>query len=250
MKKLSAIIISAAICALIAPSAQAGLTNAVYWNFGTSTPSGTAVSNSFASLTVSTLTSGNSFGGYSGTAGNTLFNGTSASAAYTTAAGFANSAGTNAGVGASIAAFNTATNAYFQTSFSLDLSSLVTYTFTNVSFGSRATATGPQSLSLYSSTDGTTYSQVGSSIASANNSTWSAKEFAGLALLLNPGDSLYIRIYGSGGTGSPGSGTVNWRMDDLALAFITTPVAVPEPSTVALSAIGGFAFLFAFRRRR
>jgi hypothetical protein len=27
-------------------------------------------------------------------------------------------------------------------------------------------------------------------------------------------------------------------------------VAVPEPSTVALSAIGGFAFLFAFRRRR
>jgi hypothetical protein len=137
---------------------------------------------------------------------------------------------------------------FFQVSLSLDSLSSVAYSFTNISLGSRATATGPQLVSLYSSTDGSSYSAVGSGVALANTGTWAALAFNNLSISLNPGDSIYFRIYGSGGSGSPSSGTVNWRIDDLAIALVTVE-PVPEPSTLALATLGGVACLFAFRRK-
>ena len=245
MKK-SVVLFLGAVVSLLALSVQAGLPNAAYWNFsqGGASPS----SNSFSGLSFFDLSQGNSHG----TVG--LLTSTSASTGYTntggfTAAGFSPSGSTNAGIAAWTGPLDTSgfTNSYFQTGFSLDSLATLSYSITNISLGSRSTATGPQLLSLYSSTDGINYSFL-SGVSTPANSAWLTIDFGALSLSLNPGNSLYFRIYGSGGTGNAALSTANWRIDDLAIALSATPV--PEPSTLAMTALGGLACLFAIRRRR
>jgi hypothetical protein len=113
MKKSAMSYLVALLTVLTIQSTKAGLENSIYWNFGPTVPSASYASNSFSGLTVSSLTSGNSFGGYSGSAGNVLFSASSISSGYTTVAGFGSSGGTNAGIAASTIAFNTSTNAFF-----------------------------------------------------------------------------------------------------------------------------------------
>jgi PEP-CTERM motif len=224
-------------------SAQAGLPNAVYWDFGPSVPSASATSNSFSGLTVSPFSRGND----QGITGGVLFNATSASTSYTTAAGFANSAGTNAVADTLGGTLNTSSSTYFSTALSLDLSASFFLTITDVSLGSRSTSTGPTTLSLYGSTDGfSSDSELLGSITVTANSVWAADDFSSLSLAINPGETVSLRLYGSGGSGTASSG--NWRIDDLAIALSSSPV--PEPSSLALVALGGASCLLAFRRKR
>lgn len=224
MKKL---ILTSLCCCLVSLSAKAGLTNAVYWNFSASGVQ--PLSNSWAGLTVSGLSQGNNNGT------TIILTPTSASSSYTTTAGFANSGSTNAGAAAFTGAINTSSSTYFQVSLDLDLSS-PSLVITNFSFGSRSTSTGPQLLSLYSSSDGfvSDFNFV-ASVSAANNSSWAALDMGILSIDLVAGSTTYFRLYASAGTGSPMAGTANWRIDDLGIALTTA--AVPEPSTIALRAV-------------
>ncbi|MGH7952151.1 MAG: hypothetical protein ACREFE_09560 [Limisphaerales bacterium] len=213
-------------------SANAGLTNAVYWDFfATASPA----SNSFTGLTVADLSRGNA-------GASTFLNSSSASSGYTTAAGFPASGGTNAEASASAGALDLSSSTFFATALTLDLSSLDSLMITNVSFGSRSSTTGPALLSLYASTDdfGLDFEAIGS-VAVSTNSTWSAVQFANLSLDINPGETLSLRLYGSNGT----STAANWRMDDLGVAL--TPA--PEPSIISLSFASGLICWISLRRK-
>jgi hypothetical protein len=240
MKKL--LLLTAAVCLLSLPSAKAGALNAVYWNFSPSgLPQSAPTSNSFSGLTVTGFSQNNNNGTTA------PFGTTSASTAYTTAAGFANSGSTNIGAAVLTGTLNTGTSTYFAFSFSLSSSSTLSYTISDVSFGSRSTTTGPQTLSLYASTDGFTsdFTSLGS-ITVPNNSVWTAQDFSGLSTLLANDDStLSFRIYGSGVVGSPSAGTATWRIDDVAV----TLTEVPEPSATTLGILSGLAALVIWKRR-
>jgi hypothetical protein len=244
MKK-SVVLFLGVFVSLLNLSVQAGLPNVVYWNFsqGGASPS----SNSFSGLSVFDLSQGNSHGAVG------LLTPTSASSGYTntggfTAAGFSTSGSTNAGISAWTGALDTSgfTNSYFQTGLTLDSAATLSYSVTDVSLGSRSTSTGPQLLSLYSSTDGINYSFL-SGISTSANSAWLTIDFGALSLNLNPGDSLYFRIYGSAGTGNAAISTANWRIDDLGITLSPSPA--PEPTTLALATFGGLGCFIAFRRR-
>jgi hypothetical protein len=237
MKKL--LFAAAGVVASFCLSAQA---DSVYWNFSPSgQPQSSPSSNPFAGLTVSAFSQNNNNGTTA------PFTTTSASSAYTTAAGFTASGSTNIGAAVLAGALSTSTSTYLAFSLSLDSSSTLSYTLTDISFGSRSTGTGPQTLSLYVSTDGFTsdFTSLGS-VSAANNSTWAAKDFSGLSLSVPNDDStLSFRIYGSGVVGTPTAGTATWRVDDVGV----TLVPVPEPSILALCGLG-FAGLLIVRRNK
>lgn len=217
-------------------SIDAQTTTNIYWDF---TDGATPASGVVAGLSTPTLTS---------SAATLSFNNTSASGTsgndYTTAAGFAASGGNNAAVTAQSGAFDIATSTYFAFSLSLSLAAGTAYNISDISFGSRQTGTGPTNLFLYESTDGSNFSSLGSILAVTNDSIWKAEDFSGISIsLLDDSSTTYFRIYGSNGTGS---GTGNWRVDDLAV----TLAPVPEPSTVVLASVGGLAGGFVLFRRR
>lgn len=240
MKKLFAV---ACIVAAVSFSSHAGDINAVYWNFSPSgQPQSSPTSNSFSGLTVTSFTQGNNNGTTA------PFSTTSASSGYTTGAGFASSGSTNIGAAVFAGALDTSTSTYFGFSLSLSSSSTLSYTISDISFGSRSTSTGPQTLSLYVSTDGFTsdFSFV-NSLSAANNSTWAAKDFSSLSLNLPNDDStLSFRIYGSGVVGTPTAGTATWRLDDVSV----TLAAVPEPSVLALCGLGMAGLLITCRMKK
>jgi hypothetical protein len=223
------------VAATFALSSQAQ-TNNIYWDFTSASP----VSTPITGLTTPTISQGNNHGT------TTLISTTSASTAYTTSAGFSNSATDNAGAAAFTGVLNTGTSTYFATSLTLGPSAGASLTLTDVSFGSRSTGTGPTTFSLYDSTDNfaTVFNLVATTTEPAN-SVWAADDFGSLAITLpDDGSTLSFRIYGSGGTGSAAANTANWRIDDLALS-------VPEPSTFALVGLGlGASGLFFIRRRK
>lgn len=226
---LSAVLLLAGIC----PSPAETTTN-VYWDF-----SGPAGPDKPTLGTISGLTTAFSFGN----AASLNYNASSSSSSYTTAAGFTASAGTNAYVAVRTGAFDIGTNTYFSFSLSLSLITGTSYTISDVSLGSRSTGSGPTSLALYSSTDGSSFSAVGSPLAVNQDNNWAAADFSGILIALpNDGSTVYFRLYG---TGSSSASSGNWRIDDLAV----TMVSVPEPSTVALAMLGGVACLFSFRRK-
>jgi hypothetical protein len=240
MKKL--FVLSTLVPLFFSLSAKAGLTNAIYWNFGP--PTASVTSNSFPGLTAGTFTQGNNNGT------TPVFSPTSPSSIYTTAAGFTASGSTNAGAAVGLGALNTATTPYLGFTLSLSSSSTLSYTLSDVSFGSRSTSTGPQTLSLYESTDGfsTDFTALGT-VSVLANSAWTAIDFSGLNVaLLNDDSTLSFRIYAYGDTGNPSPNTANWRIDDVA-AVLNASV-VPEPSTTALAIISGVAGIVWLRRRR
>ncbi|SCY60906.1 YDG domain-containing protein, partial [Flavobacterium caeni] len=191
----------------------------VTWNFNTASPSSAAVAN----LSVSALSQGNNNGS------TTLITSTSAS----NNAGA--SGGNNAGAAARTGALSLATSAYFE--FSLTPATGYTARLTGINFGSRSTGTGPQAYAIRSSLDN--YATNLASAFMSANSTWSAHTPSLTATSGNPGTQVTYRIYGYNGTGSPASGTANWRIDDLNLAVT---VAAGLSSSTSATACSGSQF--------
>jgi hypothetical protein len=216
----------------VAFSVSASSTNAVYWDFYTMA---SPTLNPFSGLSVSDVARNNGGGG------NPLTT-MSGSSGYTTASGFAASGGTNMVASAVLGGLNLSSSTFFSTTLSWDLSLSYSLAITNVSLGSRSTGTGPTTLSLYGSTDGfsSDFESLGD-LGVSTNFAWAAEDFANLFININPGETYSLRLYGYGGTG----GTSNWRIDDLAIALTPTP----EPSSIALAALGGLICVGFLRRR-
>ena len=174
------------------------------WTFGTAAPSGVVTN-----LTPGSVTRVNNNGGT-----NPLFLGTVTPVS--TTLNYAGASGGNSGNSiANIGAINTATSTYAQvvitpaTNFWVNISAIKWGNYSISSTG------GPATLSIYTSMDN--YASPVATVASGTASTWN---------LLNPtftpingitSIALTIRIYASGGTGTPTPSTANWRMDDLVI---------------------------------
>ncbi|UPQ77976.1 T9SS sorting signal type C domain-containing protein [Flavobacterium azooxidireducens] len=152
----------------------------------------------------------------------------------TASSGYAGASGTsNFGAACKIGALSTSSSTYFSlvvtpsTNYKIQLNS--------ISLGSRGTGTGPTVLTFYSSIDGYT-TAIGSASVSAN-SAWALTNvtFTGTNLIGVSDSSVTLRIYGSGGTGSPGVNTANWRIDDvnLSVTSFTTPSGPTVTTTAA-----------------
>jgi len=215
----------------------------VTWNFTSATPSaqlpyitGGAVSQGNNNGTTALLTTTSASSGYAGASGSQ-----------------------NAGAAARIGALNTLAggSAYFEFTLSpvADRQLLVT----GLSFGSRSTGTGPQALVILSSLDGFTAPLHVEAVG--NNSAWGLKTIALPAQLGALGQPVTLRIYGCNGTGTPGVGTANWRIDDLqvfaktiAVAPVITNAPVGQALTVgdslslAVAASGSAPFSYQWRK--
>ncbi len=230
----------------IAVSAHAaGLTNAVYWDFGAAGSGGSLApsQNPWSDLTVGNWGVGNVFHSNPTLAPN------STSSGYTTAAGFAASGATNAEAaieaGTSI---NTSSSTYFSTSLTLDITSPIYLTIMDVSFGSRSTATGPTNLALYVSTDGfaSDFEQLGTTTTVVANSAYAAIDFSDLSFEIDPGETLSLRLYG---VGKGGSTSANWRVDDFAIVMTPAAIPAPEPSEMVLATLSGLIGWVVLRRK-
>src|SRR5688572_21522385 len=192
------------------------------WNFGTDAAnpnpsSGTPV----AGLTISGVSQGNNNGT------TVLLTTTSASLGYTGSSGQF-----NAGAAARVGALNLAASgsAYFE--FTLTPDAGKTVSITNINFGSRSTGTGPQAYTIRTSLDA--FASDAATAAVPNNSLWALYN-NGVSVTSAEGAAVTIRIYGYNGAGSPGAGTANWRIDDLAVTVNITGGGggVPTVSVVA-----------------
>jgi hypothetical protein len=137
------------------------------------------------------------------------------------------SGGANAGVACKVQATNLATNSYFE--FVVAPECAYGLMLNGLSFASRSTGTGPTTIQIATSADNfataiATYS-VGALNAWANNIS---PVFSPVSL--SNSDSMKIRIYGSNGTGSGGSGAINWRIDDIKLNIGTIAVPATYPN--------------------
>jgi hypothetical protein len=180
----------------------------VYWAFTSDLPDSSTVG---SKVTISALGRGNNNGT------TTLINSTSASSGYTGASG-----GNNAGAAAFTGALNTSSSTYFE--FTLTPETLRTVTLAGISFGSRSTSTGPAAYSIRSSADG-----YASNLATGTLSTsgiWQLQTPTLVSITSEVSTSITFRIYGHNGTGSPGAGTANWRIDDLRLVLATSPAII------------------------
>jgi hypothetical protein len=181
------------------------------WNFGTTVaPTASADVNGTDVLGLAV-----SQGNNNGTT--VLLTTTSQSSGYTGASG-----AMNAGAAARIGDLNTAAagSAYFE--FTLEPQNGATITVTEISFGTRSTSTGPQAFTIRSDED--SYVADIATGAIGNNATWSLKTASSLSIAFSAPRT--FRIYGHNGTGSPGAGTANWRIDDLKI--LTTTSSGPD----------------------
>jgi hypothetical protein len=197
----------------------------VVWNFtaGTGAPSSLSSDITGGTITASNLSSGS-----------LAFNSTSASSGYSGATG-----GNNASVTAKTGALATATSTYFE--FTLTPASGNSISATALSLGSRSTGSGPTTLSLYSSVDN--YTSLLGSVSVSANSSWASVTLSAFSVSGATNTAITFRLFGSGGSGTVGSG--NWRIDDMSLSAS----AIPEPSTYAVF-FGAFALAGAVWKRR
>lgn len=146
-----------------------------------------------------------------------------------------------------------AVNDYFQFSVS-------TIGFSNIviSYDQNGSGTGPSTFQFAYSLDGTTFNNVGSTYVIPSGVTWTAGtanvlgntsfafDLSDITAIDNM-SSVYFRIIDSGTTSING-GTVGTGGTDRIDNFIVS--SVPEPSSIALAAVGGIACLFAVRRKK
>lgn len=197
------------------------LADTITWNFGTTainaSPSSTAIPN----LAVAPLTTGNNFGTVAAP-----FTTASASSGYPGATGQH-----NAGAAAKIGALDTTAStgsAYFE--FTLTPQNGATVSVSQIDFGTRSTSTGPQAFAIRSSVDAYATSLATGTIA--NNSSWGSAIKSSAVTVAATTAPVTFRIYGYSGAGSPGSGTINWRIDDLT---ITAAVVGGSTDTLTLT---------------
>ncbi|MGC4003365.1 MAG: hypothetical protein QM811_09610 [Pirellulales bacterium] len=186
----------------------AGYAATVTWNFN--------------SLTEGTASTSDAYGGavsaYNGTI---AFNSTSASSGYSGA-----STGTNASVSAASGPLALGTSG--STAFQFTINPIdQTLDFSQVKFGSRSTATGPLNVAVYYSLDGfaTAGTPFGTAASTLANSTWALQTIN--ASTFSSSTPVTFRIFGFAGSGT-GSG--NWRIDDLAVTYAVGAAASPIPS--------------------
>jgi 2',3'-cyclic-nucleotide 2'-phosphodiesterase (5'-nucleotidase family) len=149
---------------------------------------------------------------------------TSVSGSYTGASG-----GGNIGNAVNNATFSTATSPYTTVTFtpaagySLQIS--------HCDFGMRSTATGATLYALYSSVDNyTTPVMTGSNAA---NSTWTLKTNAAFTLNGATDTPITLRLYTYGGASNAGSGTINTRLDDIAITVAAVAGTSTNPAATA-----------------
>jgi DNA/RNA endonuclease G (NUC1) len=198
--------------------------SSIVWNFGTtgalsSTPSSGLPSD----VTGGTVTSNNNFGTVAAPVSTT-----SASNTYSGATG-----GGNIGAAASTGALNTAAagSAYFEVSLTPAAGKQVN--ITAIKFGTRSTTTAPVSYAIYSSANGFVSPIATGANAIPNNSTWTAITPTITTQTSAIATPITLRIYGFDGTGSPSSGTINWRMDDLSITVNTVAASSQAPAVQA-----------------
>ena len=193
------------------------VTSAIYWDFGTAAPT----SGLPANVTGGTVTQGNNNGT------TTLLTTTSASGSYAGASG-----GNNAGAAARIGALNQAAggSAYFE--FTFTPASGRQFAASAISFGMRSTGTGPQAFALFSNVD-----NFAAPIASGtvpNDSAWHLYTPTFKGVVGAVGAPVTFRLFGCNGAGSPGTGTANWRIDDVKLTagvIVVAPTVVTSPTS-------------------
>jgi hypothetical protein len=177
----------------------------IKWDFTTANPSSGVPLN----LTASAITAQNNLGNP------TLIGNLTASAGYSGA-----SAGNNgqASIQVSGAVINLNTDAYFQVTLTPGNGFQVN--ITSITFGTRATGTGPVAFAVYQFV-GATGTLIFSG-AITNNSTWSLKSSGALNNTIALNTPVNIRVYGHNGIAS--SGTANFKMDDLSITAIANAV--------------------------
>jgi hypothetical protein len=113
-----------------------------------------------------------------------------------------------------------------------------------VTFAGRGTSTGFNSGIWSWSTDGVNYTTLAGVNTATTSTTFAilTANFSGATGLYNA-NTAYLEYTLSGAT----SATGNNRLDNIQ--FNAGVIAVPEPSSIALAAVGGVACLLAFRRR-
>lgn len=193
------LMIFVAVCAVGGARAQV-----IQWNFGTSAAQSSPSTDSVDYVSGGDVTNGNSYGSTAMLTSSSPSSGSGLSGAY------------NACVVARTNAFSIATggSAYFQ--FSLVPSAGYTFAVTNIAFGSRCTATGPLAFCVRSSDDSYAADLVSGTLQA--NSIWALKTATFAATSTVAGATVTYRIYGYSGAGNVGSGSANWRIDDLTVA--------------------------------
>ncbi len=214
---------------IIAAQCVTGPTGVIAWNFGTSAINATPSSNTLTGVNVSNITTGNNLGTVSAP-----ISSSSASTTYSGASGQF-----NIGAAARIGAINTAASGSAYIEFTVTPTS-GSITLTGLSFGTRSTATAPQAFALRSNVDNYVANLATGSIA--NDSTWSLKTptVSNASAISSP---VIYRLFGYGGAGSPSSGTINWRVDDLMLTFAgALNPALSSPSTANACSGNSFSY--------
>jgi methionine-rich copper-binding protein CopC len=198
--------------------ATLGQASHTVWNMTLTSPSASGTN-----VLGSAITSGNN----NGTISAGLLNTTSGTAA-TSYSGA--SAGNNAGAAARIGALNTGASgsAYFEVTLTPQNGS--TLILERISFGSRATSTGPKAYAIRTSADAFAADYVTGTLETSG--TWALKTNTGRPFSISSATT--FRIYGHEGAGSPVAGTANWRIDDLTFTTSSSSGGTDtEPPTIA-----------------
>lgn len=187
------------------------------WNF--SDLNATYDTGTPTNFTVGDMSIANSYGTVA-----TPINATSASSGYTGASG-----GGNMGQAVNNATFSTSSSPYYAVTFTP--ASGYSVQVTNFDFGMRSTATGATSYALYSSADNYTTALMAGT--SANTSTWALKTNAAFSTTGAVDAPVTLRLYVYNGASNAGSGTINTRIDDIAITVTATNGATPTPTPTA-----------------
>jgi hypothetical protein len=182
----------------------------VTWDFTSA-----SATNIPTNLSVSVMSQGNNNGT------TTMITNGSASSGYTGVSGL-NNAGAAARTGALVTGSNG--SAYFE--FTLTPNPNYVVTLNAMSFGSRSTSTGPAAFSIRSSLDNYV-SNIGTGTL-LTSGTWALSNPSIASTSSKAGSGVTFRIYGHSGTGSPSTGTANWRIDDVLLNLTVSACTQPN----------------------
>ncbi len=132
-----------------------------------------------------------------------------------------------------------------------------------ISYDQVGSATGPGHFDFEYSTDGSTFTPVGSIYNLVSSPAWNPNTASGVAAesffydlssitALNNLPAVYFRIIDQSATtgGAINGNNVGTGGTDRVDNFIVNATPVPEPATIALATLGGLAGLFSLRRKR